>query len=172
MPAYLLDSTGVVRWQNEASTALWGDFHGRSYHRISIAPEFCERARTEFALKITRQRLVTDYDSALLTRAGARVPLRIHSVAIEDNDCVVAVFGVIHVEAPLPGKGTTLGQLTPRQHEVLLLLAEGCSTAQIAEVMNLSTETVRNHVRRLHRTLGVHSRLSAVAEARRRGLIG
>jgi DNA-binding NarL/FixJ family response regulator len=39
-------------------------------------------------------------------------------------------------------------------------------------VVHLSTETVRNHIRRLFRTLGVNSRLEAVAVARRGNLSG
>ena len=46
----------------------------------------------------------------------------------------------------------------PRQVEVLRLLEQGRSTKQIAAELHLSTETVRNHVRRLFRALGVQSR--------------
>jgi DNA-binding NarL/FixJ family response regulator len=49
---------------------------------------------------------------------------------------------------------------------VLRLLEHGCSTKQIAAELPLSTETVRNHVRRLSKALGVNSRLEAVAAAR------
>jgi DNA-binding NarL/FixJ family response regulator len=54
---------------------------------------------------------------------------------------------------------------------VLALLAEGASTPQIASALGLAEETVRNHVRQLLRRLGVHSRLAAVAYARRNGLL-
>jgi DNA-binding CsgD family transcriptional regulator len=43
---------------------------------------------------------------------------------------------------------------------------------QIADALGISRETVRNHVRGILRTLGVHSRLEAVVEAHRRGLLG
>jgi len=49
---------------------------------------------------------------------------------------------------------------------VLRLLEHGRSTAQIAAELNLSVETVRNHVRYLLKALGVRSRLEAVAVAR------
>ncbi|MGH3084732.1 MAG: response regulator transcription factor [Gaiellaceae bacterium] len=49
--------------------------------------------------------------------------------------------------------------LTPRQVEVLRLLEQGRSTKRIAGELHLSTETVRNHIRRLSPALGVHSRL-------------
>ena len=57
--------------------------------------------------------------------------------------------------------------LTPRQTEVLGLLERGLSTEQIARELQLSVETVRNHIRAVLRGLGVHSRLEAVAVARR-----
>ena len=55
--------------------------------------------------------------------------------------------------------------LTPRQAEVLELLERGRSTKQIADELQLSTETVRNHIRHLFRAIGAHSRLEAVAIA-------
>ena len=57
------------------------------------------------------------------------------------------------------------------QTEVLRLLEHGRSTHQIARELNLSIETVRNHIRHILRTLGVHSRLEAVAVARQEHLV-
>jgi DNA-binding CsgD family transcriptional regulator len=62
-------------------------------------------------------------------------------------------------------------RLTPRQLEVLKLLAGGCSTDRIADRLQLSKETVRNHIRNVLRRLGAHSRLEAVARARALGII-
>jgi len=62
-------------------------------------------------------------------------------------------------------------QLTSRQNQVLQLLGEGASTEQIAKVLHLSKETVRNHIRHVLRALGAHSRLEAVATAHRQGLL-
>jgi DNA-binding NarL/FixJ family response regulator len=50
---------------------------------------------------------------------------------------------------------------------VLRLLEHGRSTQQIADELHLTSETVRNHIRNVLRTLGVHSRIEAVAVARR-----
>jgi DNA-binding NarL/FixJ family response regulator len=56
--------------------------------------------------------------------------------------------------------------LTPRQAEILRLLERGRSTLEIAEELQLSRETVRNHVRHLLHAMGAASRLEAVALAR------
>ena len=61
--------------------------------------------------------------------------------------------------------------LTPRELEILALLARGRSGAAIAAELNIAPLTVRTHIRNLIDKLGVHSRLEAVAWALRHGLI-
>lgn len=61
--------------------------------------------------------------------------------------------------------------LTPRESDVLALLAEGADTAAIAAQLLIGASTVRNHVQRILHKLGVHSRLEAVACAREHGLL-
>jgi DNA-binding NarL/FixJ family response regulator len=61
--------------------------------------------------------------------------------------------------------------LTARELEVLRLLASGASTGAGAELLGISPATLRAHVQAILRKLGAHSRLEAVAEAARLGLI-
>lgn len=61
--------------------------------------------------------------------------------------------------------------LSPRELEVLRLLASGLNAAAIADRLVISRKTVASHLERLMAKLGVHSRAHAVAEAYRRGLV-
>ena len=61
--------------------------------------------------------------------------------------------------------------LTPREREVLELLAEGDTKEVIAARLFVSTNTVRNHIQNILTKLGAHSRLEAVAAAAREGLL-
>ena len=61
--------------------------------------------------------------------------------------------------------------LTPREIDVLRLLADGASTIDLTRELGLSVNTVRNHVQRAIRRLGAHSKLEAVSIAKREGLI-
>ncbi len=61
-------------------------------------------------------------------------------------------------------------ELTPRQQEVLALLARGMTTAEIAHQLSVSQTTVRNHIQNLLARMRVHSRLEAVAKAHQIGL--
>lgn len=62
------------------------------------------------------------------------------------------------------------GELSPREREVLRLLAAGQTDQQIATALGVSYRTVTTHVGRLFTKLGVRSRAAAAAEAVRRGL--
>lgn len=59
---------------------------------------------------------------------------------------------------------------TDREHEVLRLLVEGRSNRQIAQKLQVSESTVKNHLHALYSKLGVESRGQAISEAIRRGL--
>jgi DNA-binding NarL/FixJ family response regulator len=62
--------------------------------------------------------------------------------------------------------------LTPREHEVLQLLADGLDQREIAQRLVISPKTVATHIQHVLAKLGVHSRAQAVAAAHRHGLIG
>jgi DNA-binding NarL/FixJ family response regulator len=61
--------------------------------------------------------------------------------------------------------------LTPREKEVLELIARGYSYAEIAQLGDVTHHTVQGHVKNLYGKLAVHSRSEAVFEASRLGLI-
>ena len=61
--------------------------------------------------------------------------------------------------------------LTPREHEVLSLIARGFSYAEIARLQGLSVHTVQTHIKRIYSKLSVHSKSEAVFEATQMGLI-
>lgn len=61
--------------------------------------------------------------------------------------------------------------VTPRQREILRLIAKGRTSAEIAGELGLSVFTVRNYVERVFSRLGVYSRAGAVGLALREGLL-
>ncbi len=62
-------------------------------------------------------------------------------------------------------------RLTPREHEVLKLIAEGLSAPGIGSRLYIETSTVKSHLQNTYRKLGVSERAAAVAEGMRRGLL-
>ena len=71
------------------------------------------------------------------------------------------------------GNGTrTAPKLTPRETEILEMLADGCSQRDMAQVLSISPKTVGLHIEHILGKLDVHSRTQAVAAAYRRNLVG
>ena len=61
--------------------------------------------------------------------------------------------------------------LTGREKEILVLVSKGCSNAEIGDILHLSPNTVKNHLKNLFEALGAADRAEAVAIGLRRGLI-
>lgn len=62
-------------------------------------------------------------------------------------------------------------ELTGRERQVVRLMADGHSNRSIADALYLSEATVKTHLVRIYRKLGVDNRAAAVSEAVRRGLL-
>jgi PAS domain S-box-containing protein len=169
VPSFVAASDGTLTWGNEAAKQMFGDLTGRPFATV-VAPEDVPLVQRQLERKL-RGASVTDYEVDVFTADGRRRRAEISSVPIANGNQCHAVFGVV-----LPGKprgdAPRAPQLTSRQNQVLQLLGEGASTDQIAKMLHLSKETVRNHIRHVLRALGAHSRLEAVAKARRDGLLG
>jgi len=169
VPSYAVDGVGVIRWLNSAAVALIGDVRGRQQSSV-VAPEQARAARESFTRKVMGTEKSTDAEVVLVGPDGKRILAEISSVPLRDGGRIVGVFGVIprRDDKPPPEPHP---ELTPRQNEVLHLIAAGHSTAQIADELSISLETTRNHVRRMLHALDAHSRVEALAVAHRDGLL-
>jgi DNA-binding NarL/FixJ family response regulator len=80
------------------------------------------------------------------------------------------VFHSLHEE---PGEGTDpVAKLTPRQREIIQLLAEGRSAKEIAEALGISTRTVEFHKYQMMATLQLHNSAELVHFAIKHGIVG
>jgi DNA-binding NarL/FixJ family response regulator len=70
-----------------------------------------------------------------------------------------------------PGRGSPMGSLTPRQREVLQLLAEGRSAKEIAAGLSISTRTVEFHKYQMMETLGLRTNAELIHFAIKQGLV-
>lgn len=75
-------------------------------------------------------------------------------------------------QTPAAVSDEAFGELSRRERETLLLLADGLSNSEIAERLGISEKTVRNHLSHLFDKLGVWSRAQAIVFARERGFRG
>ena len=130
-------------------------------------------------------RPVSSFEMRIRTRSGDRQWESVSNLTLETeagpylvhllrdsqgaHDALEMAHGLIQLsskkEAPAPRR-RDVPALTPRQLEVLKLLARGRSVKEIGKDLYLSEATVRNHVRSLLQALGAHSQLEVLAKAR------
>jgi PAS domain S-box-containing protein len=110
-------------------------------------------------------------DLRVRTPAGRR-RVSLATIALHRGERPVFLH-LMRDETPRTRRTTTDGvaALTPRQRQVLALLAEGVPAKVIAVRLGLAEPTVRNHIRAILHALGCHSQLEALARARRLELV-
>jgi DNA-binding CsgD family transcriptional regulator len=141
---------------------------GGSHFNEFVAAGDRRRAQEAFVSKVVGKIPSTQYDVELHSVQGP-VQVEVNSVPLVRDDQVVGVL-VLVASPPLPAEPKPV-KLTPRQRDVLRLLARGATTDQIARELHIARETVRNHVRAILAALGAHSRVEAIAAARAAGLL-
>lgn len=167
--AYVVDREGTIVWQNHASRRFIGDVLGTHFTE-HVAPEDRRRAIEAFTSKVVGNVAYTDFTVDAVHASGARTSLNVSSVPLYRDGELVGVLGML-ANPPVGPRRSADARLTPRQLEVLRLIAEGKSTSHIAKELHIATETVRNHIRAILGELDVHSRVEAVAAARASGLL-
>ena len=115
----------------------------------------------------------TDFETVFVDGNGRIRGVRAQQLPLRDRGEIVGVL-ILAFDVRQPPERSSFGlhpRLTPRQREILDLIAAGLSTSEIADELTLSAETVRNHLRRVFRELNAHTRLEAIAAAQRLGLL-
>jgi two-component system nitrate/nitrite response regulator NarL len=85
-------------------------------------------------------------------------------------DLAPVLAKVVQGESVIARDPSPFSELTPRESEILVLLAEGLSNKAIARNLGISDGTVKLHVKAILRKLGVHSRVEAAVIAVEQGL--
>jgi DNA-binding CsgD family transcriptional regulator len=171
-PSFIVDSDRRLRWQNQASIRLLGDLRGKIDSSVVVAEDL-PRVQAAFESKKLGV-LHTELDVTVRRADGTHVRVAVSSVPLRSpGGEMIGSFGISRILSETVRRANDdVPHLTARQRQTLALLARGCSTAQMAEMMGgLSTHTVRNHVRQLLTNLEANSRGEAVAKGRLANLI-
>src|SRR5512143_2885636 len=152
---------------------LKGDPAAVALHRLKTLPVDLDAMTTHLLAGTADDGFAVDDEGRILVwtraeRGGRTVRL------IRDVPAARELLALIRkrLAVPAPPEPTTNGAaLTRREVEILHMIANGLKTRPIALRLHVSPATVRNHVQNILRKLDAHSRLEAVAHARRRSLI-
>ncbi len=174
VPASLHDVEGRFLHMNATAERSAGftmtDMRGLRF-TDPLPPEARESVEAHFGRAVRGE--PTDFETVFIDGSGAPRSVRAQHLPLFEDDEVVGVL-ILAWDVRQPPRTIPLDpppELTPRQREILELIASGRSTAEIAKELTLSTETVRNHLRGLLRELDAHTRVEAIATAQRLGLL-
>lgn len=140
-------------------------------------------------------RAIADYDMEAMTRSGSRVWVNVSILLLHDQRTghrltvhllrdigekkrrealLQQLMGVARQIVALPGdseRPAPVSTLSEQECKILRLLAQGKSPETIRSQLHISSHTLRNHLHNVNAKLHTRSRLEAVAQASRRGLI-
>jgi PAS domain S-box-containing protein len=173
VPASLHDADGRFVRMNAAAERAIGSSNahwlGRHFTE-PVPPEARENVEAQFRRAVETGE-PTDFETVFTDASGHIRGVRAQHLPLRRGDAIVGVL-ILAFDVRQPPSGLELHpRLTPRQREILELLARGLSTSEIAKELTLSTETVRNHLRRVFGELNVHTRVEAIVAAQRFGLL-
>jgi PAS domain S-box-containing protein len=176
------DATGLVTTWNARAEALYGwtreEALGRDVRDLTVpenerhnagqiiaALQQGESWQGAFRLRRKDGSLFTAYvkDSPILDDEGRLTGMVGVSIEIADPHLASAVRSLVSSDGH--GMHRRTRTLSPREREVLALLARGLTGEQIAERLVLSPETVRTHIRNAREKLGASTRVEAVTMA-------
>lgn len=191
-PAYAVNRQGEILAWNDAATVAFGYPTAQALGRFCwellrgrdvFGNEYCGKYCPHRAMAARRQP-INRCHLKLATALGGHKAFTVSTLSLFDQPgddilihlCKPGVAGSAspteaHQGTATSGIGKGRSILTPRETEVLQALAEGRATREIATLLSISIPTVRNHIEHLLHKLNCHSRLEAVAAARRLNLL-
>jgi HD-GYP domain-containing protein (c-di-GMP phosphodiesterase class II) len=162
-PAALAGLAGIAAAHHER-------LDGSGYHRairgsdIPLLSRYLAAADTYHALQEDRPHrpAFAPNEAAKIVRAEVRDG-RLDAAAV---DAVLGVSG--HRRSGIPAAPAGL---TPREVEVLLLVARGASTRRVAQMLHITPKTAGNHIERIYTKIGASSRATATLFALQHGML-
>ncbi|MFW6097922.1 MAG: alpha/beta fold hydrolase, partial [Chloroflexota bacterium] len=161
----------------QLAVRLW-----RAFHAIDVRRVVSEVQAPVLVLHVQGDTLV-DFEQgrrlAALIPDARFVPLEgKNHILLEDDEAwphflaeVRDFLGSDTTPRTTPDAQQAVSRLTPRESEVLGLVARGLTNDQIAQRLTIAPKTVRNHVSRIYRKMDVQSRAQAVVAAREVNLV-
>jgi PAS domain S-box-containing protein len=191
-PAFAVDGEGKITVWNSAAETAFG--HSREW----VLGRPCSTVlcgRDAFGIRVCRREClvfrslregspIRRFRMHVRVGAGHYVEVECSTLCAPSSSTETAVIHLLrlwpgHAHRPASrgrNRDTEISEqprqsLTPREVEVLGLLAVGKKTREMANDLGVSPATVRTHVENILRKLGVHGRLEAVVVATREGLL-
>ncbi len=121
-----------------------------------------------------REAMSAGADGYVLKCVGIKELVKIIKSFVDGKPAVSPYLMNLSLSPEQPGEMTSNRQVPPltlREREILRAVTEGKGNKEIADNLNISTETVKSHVKTIYRKLKVRNRIEAAREAREKNLL-
>jgi DNA-binding CsgD family transcriptional regulator len=165
-PVFVTGGDGTVIAQNKPARRMLGPGTGKYCWDVVGKLDGAKRApcRRGCALELLASGLGHSHDAQFKLHGNLH-----HISCTPTKGVVVCMLGPMASESNESGK--FLQSLSPRERQVLLLLADGETTSSAADYLGVGESTVRTHVERMRSKLCVNTRAAVVAEGFRLGYL-
>ena len=165
-PVIVTGGDGTVIAQNKPARRVLGPGTGKHCWDVMGKMDGAKRlpCRRGCALELLASGM--DYSQDAQFKLGGTLH---HLSCTPSNGVVVCMLSPMNNENS--GSGRFLQSLSPREREILLLLADGETTSSAADRLGVGESTVRTHVERMRSKLCVNTRAAVVAEGFRLGYL-
>lgn len=181
----LVDANGSVIWKDQTARRRFdGELRNLALPLESAHPDSIDCSVSPVDVTISDQRVtVAVIQEADGKKRAPDLMAAIESVLADSTSwftrtvmeklrTVSQTMAVDGSAMPASNGTSQLDALSARERQVLGLICEGRSDVQMASLLGLSENTVRNHIAALYRKIGVNRRTAAVIWARERGITG
>jgi PAS domain S-box-containing protein len=176
VPASLHDAGGRFVHMNAAAEQASGYSNAklRGHHFTELVRQEAREHVEALFRRAVEHGEPTDFETTFVDAGGHLRGTRAQHLPLRRDGRTVGVL-ILAFDVRLPPSEPSHAEqdprLTPRQREVIALIAAGLSTADVARELTLSRETVRNHLRNASSELHAHTRVELIAAAQRLGLL-
>lgn len=165
-PIALLDTERRIIELNEAAVELFGGGRERligSSMGDNVVPSERERSEAEWEAFLHTGEYAGTRDLIRFDGSTVKIDFAARLVDVADGPRAIYVAMVHDGPGESPERTAAARTLTTREREIVMLIALGRDTGEIADELHVSPETVRSHVRNAMAKLDVHTRAQLVA---------
>jgi DNA-binding CsgD family transcriptional regulator len=169
----VVDSAGRIVWMDNATREI---INGGLQHlslplaRTDMAGVDCFFSTVDVASNGVRRTLCVLQQTAAQGDVGRDLVDAIEAVMSETSRTIVEKLKAWRQAKRSAANASDLDLLSDREREILALICEGRSDTDMSRLLNLSQNTVRNHVASLYRKIGVNRRSAAIIWTRERAI--
>jgi DNA-binding CsgD family transcriptional regulator len=171
-----VDSGGQIAWMDEATrrSVNGGLQHvSREINAGALRGLRCKLSIVDVEMQGSGKTLCIIQETPDVTESGRDIVAAIEAVMADSSWFTQTIIDKVRAWRQVRQPSNPAGELdllTDREREILALICDGRSDADMSKILNLSQNTVRNHVASLYRKIGVNRRSAAIIWARERAL--